>query len=125
MTKQEKLQMYLSFLKEEGINIVNYNSDMVVFEFEKNMYLIEIKNSDTFFALVSNIPIESIKKENINKIYFYATRMNTIKLNDCDRGFLVASETFISEPINFKGIFYMAISAVNAALDIIYEKGNE
>ena len=114
----EKQQMYLSFLKEEGIDVVNYNSDKISFKLDGITYIIDLTTSDIIFTIFSAIPMKNIKNKNV---LLKIKPMPTIKGLEYDDKIYIFSENLVAEPTKFKEIFYVVVCAVKNALKNIYE----
>lgn len=127
MSKQERAEMYRSFLAEEGYAPKIDNDGDVLFKFEGGTYFIAVSEKDeVFFRIVfpNFWPIES-EQERVRALLAAASATAETKVA---KVFLVRDDTyasiemFCSPPDTFKPVFRRCLNALRASVEHFREK---
>ncbi|MDZ4201879.1 MAG: hypothetical protein U1C96_07005 [Gallionella sp.] len=127
MTKQEKAEMYRSYLAEEGFTPKLDDDGDISFKFEGKNYLIIIDEGDSeFFRLVYPWfwPIESEdEREKAAQAALYAsTQTKVAKVYPVRDDTWAAVEIFCSPPEAFQAVFKRSLGALQAAVHNFRER---
>jgi hypothetical protein len=130
MSKAERAQMYLEYLRSEGyVPSIDGDGD-VVFKYEGRTYYIIVSETDpeyfkllfpNFWSLES--PEEKVKAERSALIATLETKV--AKVSPVRENVVATIEMFCSPPESFKNVFPRSISALRSAVQTFVEKMKE